>query len=111
MPGFNGRGPNNAGPMTGRGRGYCNPARAGYNPQLVYGRGFGFGYGRGPGYGRGFGRGYGRGYGVFAAGPAAGMNETLSDLKQQADFLQNSLNAVNQRIAALEPLSRTQEEA
>ncbi|MGD2066894.1 MAG: DUF5320 domain-containing protein, partial [Candidatus Bathyarchaeota archaeon] len=50
-----------AGPMTGRGAGYC----AGHyvpgfmNPTGGYGRGWG--RGRGRGYGRGWGRGFGRG--------------------------------------------------
>ena len=57
MPRGNRTGPDGAGPMTGRGAGYC----AGYsvpgyvNPVGGYGRGFG--RGRGRGWGRGFGRG------------------------------------------------------
>ncbi len=57
MPRGDRTGPNGAGPMTGRGAGYC----AGYsvpgyvNPVGGYGRGWGRGRGRGGG--RGFGRG------------------------------------------------------
>ena len=57
MPKGDKTGPSGAGPMTGRGAGYC----AGYlvpgyvNPVGGYGRRFG--RGRGRGWGRGFGRG------------------------------------------------------
>ena len=82
MPGMNGTGPAGRGPMTGGGRGWCNP----YSP--IYGGGYA-GYGRMPmgyapaGYGGypatpmgvpaqaafGYG-GYGRGYGMgFARVP------------------------------------------
>ena len=62
MPRGDRTGPWGAGPMTGRGAGYC----AGYsvpgytNPVGGYGRGWG--RGRGRGFGRGWGRGYGRGW-------------------------------------------------
>ncbi|NQT56445.1 MAG: DUF5320 domain-containing protein, partial [Desulfobacteraceae bacterium] len=32
MPGFDGAGPSGMGPMTGGGRGYCNPSQTGYGP-------------------------------------------------------------------------------
>ena len=32
MPGFSGTGPMGAGPMTGAGQGFCNPAYASYWP-------------------------------------------------------------------------------
>jgi hypothetical protein len=96
MPGFNGSGPMGAGPMTGGGRGYCNPAYAGNESPM--------GYGRGMAYGRGFrggsapGRGGMRGYGrdaqyspVYAQGPL----DELNALKQQVD-------AINRRIKELE---------
>jgi alpha-D-ribose 1-methylphosphonate 5-triphosphate synthase subunit PhnI len=57
MPGFNGRGPMGAGPMTGGGRGFCTGSNV--RTQPLYDRqGFdgGYGYGRGRGYGRGFRR-------------------------------------------------------
>jgi hypothetical protein len=92
MPGFDGTGPRGMGPMTGGGRGFCNPYYAGartpfmgaypygrpsayappygasfYNPYgaspyVPYG-GFGFGRGFGGGRGFGFGRGFGGGRG------------------------------------------------
>jgi hypothetical protein len=83
MPGFDGTGPAGRGPMTGGGRGWCNPYNAGYTgyqpygppyaapvgPAYAYGPGrprwglgWGFG-GRGRGFGRGRGWGAGRGIG------------------------------------------------
>jgi hypothetical protein len=53
MPGFDGTGPRGMGPMTGGGRGLCNP----------YGPGYGMGFGYRPGLGRSAGRGRGVGFG------------------------------------------------
>jgi hypothetical protein len=53
MPGFNGTGPRGMGPMTGGGRGFCNP----------YGFAYGMGFGYRPGFGRPMGRGRGGGFG------------------------------------------------
>ena len=65
MPRGNRTGPDGAGPMTGRGTGYC----AGYlvpgYVNSVGGYGRGFGRGRGRGFGRGWGRGFGRGRFVY----------------------------------------------
>ena len=87
MPGFNGTGPAGMGPMTGGGRGYCNPSQIAYGPAPAsapgywgagYGRGFGPGFGRGRGFRGGFGpgfgvgRGYGRGFGRRGAYPVLG---------------------------------------
>ena len=124
MPGLNGTGPNGMGPMTGWGRGVCNPARipsdqapAGYSG---YGRGYGrgFGYGRGPGFGRGgrYWRGAGwRAVDVPAAGwygPADGPAEggrypmrpedEIGMLRDQAETVKNELDRINKRIEALE---------
>lgn len=68
MPGFDGTGPRGLGPLTGGGRGFCQPTPvqsvptqgtvpAYRNISGVGGRGFG----RGRGGGRGMGRGRGRG--------------------------------------------------
>lgn len=63
MPGFNGRGPMGAGPMTGGARGFCNPAGAGqprpFGRGMGLGRGFRGGYGSSMGMRRSFGRGFG----------------------------------------------------
>lgn len=110
MSGGDRTGPAGRGPMTGRGAGVC----AGYampgtmNP----GRGRGFG---GSGCGRG-GRGWrhrfyaagvpgwaGSGLGIGAADQATVPVESEIDaLKQKAEFLQNSLTQINQRIQDIE---------
>jgi hypothetical protein len=63
MPRGDRTGPWGAGPMTGRGAGYCaSYSVPGYaNPVGGYGRGWG------RGRGRGFGRGWGRGRMVYSA--------------------------------------------
>ncbi len=121
MPGFDGTGPMGAGPMTGGRRGFCNPATVGYATAYGgygYGRGLGLrrgfrggyspgrGWGFGPGWGRGFSRGYG--WGPPAFGPAnapvypLGAADELDALRDQADYMRNSLEAINRRIEALE---------
>ena len=120
MPGGNGTGPAGMGPMTGRGAGFCaGYAVPGYaNPVGGRGYGMGFGGGRGMGRGRGFGRGFGLGrvgYGAPAwagvadpypanasFGPTVTAEQELEGLKQQAEFLQNSLSQISERINQLE---------
>ena len=114
MPGGDGTGPIGVGPMTGRAAGFCaGYAMPGYmNP--AGGRGY---FGRGRGFwGRGGGRGWrnqfyatgvggGAGVGAGYRGPtAAGITgeQELQGLKQQAEFLQNSLNQINERVEQLE---------
>jgi hypothetical protein len=84
MPGFNGTGPAGMGPMTGWGRGYCNPTQSAYGTANPWGTGYlrngyaqdfsripssapGRGFRRvlrsGLGRGRGIGRGPGRRWG------------------------------------------------
>jgi hypothetical protein len=127
MPGGDGTGPAGFGPMTGRAAGFCAgyPVPGYMNP--VGGRGF-FGRGRGGGWGRrnwyyatglpgwaraGYGwpawGGYAGGaYGgypaAFAGGfPAAPTSEQEQQtLKQQAEYLQQSLDDINKRIEELE---------
>jgi hypothetical protein len=101
------------GPMTGRAAGFCaGYPIAGYaNP--VGGRGLG-GWGRGLGrrFGRGFGWG-GAGYGWPARGsypigypadfgPAPNPEQEQAALRQQSQYLQESLDAINKRIEDLE---------
>ena len=116
MPGGDRTGPMGAGPMTGRGAGFC----AGYNvpgfANPVGGRGLGFGRGRG-GFGRGFGRGWGRGagwgagggygwsgygYGQYAQPAAPTKEQEVEGLRNEAQFLKDSLEQINQRLAELE---------
>lgn len=123
MPRGDGTGPAGMGPMTGRAAGFC----AGYsvpgyaNP--VGGRGYG-GWGRGRGFrGGGWGRrnwyyatgapGWARAAqglpawgdpGAYAPGAPAPVSaeQERADLKQQAQYLQESLDTVNKRISELE---------
>jgi len=121
MPFGNGTGPFGAGPMTGRGAGFC----AGYsvpgymNPYP--GRGFGGrGFGRGGG-GRGFRNrfwatgltGWQRAYSGprYAPGPggypgyepgAYSKQDHMNDLKAQADHLEGLLEDIKKEIASLE---------
>ena len=111
MPGFDRTGPMGAGPMTGGARGRCNPATAA--TVTAYAGGYGYSRGRGLrrgfrggcGPGRGRGRGVGRGYGGYpaATGPAYSMDATgeMDMLKADADYMQNSLDAIKKRIEEL----------
>ena len=119
MPRGDGTGPMGMGPMTGRAAGYC----AGYavpgsmNPTL--GRGLGMAWGRGGGGGMGMAwrRGRGRGSGLgpgggwgFAPGPLPApyappepaADQQLAALRDQADWLKQQMDAVNERIQALQ---------
>jgi hypothetical protein len=114
MPGGDRTGPAGAGPMTGRGLGYCSGNTA---PGYAYGRGgFGGGYGggfrRAPGTGgRGRGRmnmfyatglpGYARyGYGVAPAAVTAADEAEV--LRNQAAVLEQELQLVKERLGVLE---------
>jgi hypothetical protein len=113
MPGFDRTGPMGAGPMTGGGRGRCNSVNAGYYPQSA--RGYGF---RGPGLRRGrrggfgwteFGWGLGRGFGRYpsAVAPTYPLNpaDDINMLKSEAEYLKNSLDAINRRLDELDKKS------
>jgi hypothetical protein len=96
-----------AGPMTGGRRGLCNAATARDARAFIGGYGgggFGFrgGFGRGRGWRRGFGRGYG--WVPAVAGPVAAVDSAaeIVALRNEADFLKDSLDAVNRRIDELE---------
>ena len=93
--------------MTGRGAGYC----AGY-ANAAPGRGYGMGWGGG--WGRGWRRGYVAtglpGWARFGwnapwgAGPVAPPTpeQEAADLRAQAEWLQDQLDAIAQRIEELE---------
>ncbi len=106
MPGGNGTGPAGMGPMTGRGGGFCVGYAVPEYADPVGGRGMGMGRGQGRGMSRG--RGFGRGFGWSgAAGPYPvpqnlTADQGLEGLKQQAEFMQNSLSQINDRIEQLE---------
>ncbi len=127
MPRGDGTGPAGMGPMTGRAAGFCAgyPVPGFMNP--VGGRGYG-GWGRGFrgggfGRGRGFGRGFGwarTGYGYPAwgaanypyapypapAAPTVAPEQELAGLKQQAEYFQNALDEIKERMAELEQESK-----
>ena len=115
MPRGDRGGPGGAGPMTGRGLGYCaGHAAPGYVAS-------GYGQGRGGG-GRGGGRGFrhryyatgvpgwGRAGYVPAYGPPAGYappvapapRDEAAALKAQAEYLADALEETRSRLAALE---------
>ncbi len=102
MPGFDGTGPMGAGPMTGGGRGYCNP-RSGIYGRPGFGGGYGLGYRRGPGW-----RSVHPASNAWYRGPFRGayyqMNpdEEVNMLKEEAEAIKNELDAINKRIKELE---------
>ena len=119
MPGGDRTGPNGAGPMTGRAAGFCaDYPEPGYL-NSIGGRGFGS---RGRGFwGRGGGRGWRNrfyatglpGWAIagqpasadvsYAPGmPTVRPEQELADLKQQAEYCENTLDRINKRIEQLE---------
>lgn len=116
MPKGNRRGPENAGPMTGRAAGYC----AGFNTpgfrNTVPGQGFWsrFGRGRGAGGGGGCGRGWRNMF--FATGQPGWMrfggnaaplpnDDPESEkqfLKNQVDQIQHELDSINKRLMEID---------
>ena len=105
MPGFDGTGPGGSGPMTGGGRGYCSNEGS-YNfsrPSLR--RGVSFGYGRGRGYRHIYwetglprwGRGDPSMWGPYSR-PVVSKKSEIALLKGEAEALNESLNAIQERI-------------
>ncbi len=95
MPGFNGMGPNNDGPGTGRGLGTCGGGNDSNN--MIYGRGRG-----GAGCGRGMGKRNWRGSsGNFS--PSGDLNisnnNTPESLKSQKDFLTLRLQEIEKKLS------------
>ncbi len=136
MPGLDGTGPRGMGPMTGGGRGFCNPNSPvntgmpyrpwGYGARVSYGAGWappvgyggwgafyprpymGFGFGPGWSGGMGFGRGMGPGFApnVMQPDPRA----ELEFLEGQAEALDQQLAAVRARITDLRQATSDQSE-
>ena len=113
MPRFNQTGPQGMGPMTGWGRGVCTTSRPAYGRGVSGKAGFGRRLGLGRGFRAGFGwdmRGY-RGrrpfYEHVAAAPANVETDysEIEALKAQAGAMQESLDALNNRIAEMESSS------
>jgi hypothetical protein len=109
MPRGNQTGPRGMGPMTGHRGGYCVGYNApGYmNPGPGYGFGAGWGGGRGRGwrwrdwfYDPGVPRGVPYHYSPPWPAPPTKEQETQS-LKQQAEWLKEQLDVINQRLEEL----------
>jgi hypothetical protein len=86
MPGRDGTGPIGAGPMTGRGLGFCTGADA-----ARYGTGRGLGLGLGLACRRGFGRWFSRDLAIDEAIP-----------KTQKELLQNQKAILEKRLEAID---------
>ena len=115
MPGFDRTGPRGMGPMTGGGRGLCNPR--GIRPEYL---GYGFGFrGASPAWpyiGRGRGGlprcwypGMWGGAVPHAAGavpywPTPNREEELGLLKNQADVMKRDMEEIESRIRELEKI-------
>ena len=97
MPGFNRRGPEGMGPMTGGGRGLCNPANRSF-----FNRGGSFKSGTGRVRGLGFGRqrpGMRRRAGFGYAGSAYYDRDREKDiLRNEEAMLNDELEAIKQRL-------------
>lgn len=104
MPGGDRTGPSGMGPMTGRGAGFYTGNNVPGFMNLAFNRGMGFGLGRGRG--RGFGRGWGYGWAnpgyPNATLPVNLQADELSALKNQAKYLNETLQAISSRINDLE---------
>ena len=109
MPGLDGSGPGGGGPMTGGGRGLCNPTASEYGARFAggYGRGVRRGYGFRGGYGNGIGTRRGFAWNAPAYGPSVPVDKTseVNMLKAEADYMKNTLDQINQRVAELEKTS------
>ncbi|MGD8765748.1 MAG: DUF5320 domain-containing protein [Desulfobacteraceae bacterium] len=109
MPGFDGSGPAGGGPMTGWGRGLCNPEGSYGFVRPWFGRTVGFGYGRGRGYRHMYwetgsprwARGR-TGWGGPYLGPSYSWEDEISMLKEEAEMLKEDLKAIEERMLDLE---------
>jgi len=90
MPGFDGTGPNGMGPMTGGGRGYCNPRGAGVSL-----RSYTF-----PRWAPGTYSRYGA-YGYRPFAPRMSREQELEFLKGQAEVLRNELKELETEIGKI----------
>jgi len=88
MPGFDGTGPNGMGPMTGGGRGFCNP-RGGSMRQYAFPRRATYTY---PRYGA---------YGFRPFTPQISREQELELLKSEAQALKDELKELETEIGKL----------
>ena len=100
MPGGDRTGPMGAGPMTGRGAGYC----AGYGMPGYTHRGFGRGMGGGRGFGRGWGRGMGTRFHAWWQNTPVSQPDPIHErqmLEQEAAYLKNQVEQIQNRLNEL----------
>lgn len=90
MPGFNGTGPNGMGPMTGGGRGFCNP-QGSYPRQYAFAGRSAY---AGPRYGA---------YGFQPFVPRMTREQELEFLKGQAEALREELETLETEIKQFSP--------
>ena len=106
MSGYNGSGPMGAGPMTGRGRGFCNIANAGYRRQSAditgFDRGMGFRRGAGDGSGLGMRRGFGWGIEQNQPGYTGRPVNELNELKAEVESAKSVLETISRKITEIE---------
>lgn len=103
MPGFNQKGPDGAGAMTGRQRGMCRRTENQSFGRDGSGRGRGMGMRRGSGQGRGLGQGRRFDSGAESTQtPEIDVSEELRVLKEQYLIGQKMISTLEQKIAALE---------
>ena len=88
MPGFDGTGPNGMGPMTGGGRGLCNP-RGDSPRQYTFPRQVNYAF---PRYGR---------YGFSPLAPRVTRGQEIEFLKGQAEALRDELKELETEIGKL----------
>ncbi len=100
MPGFNQRGPENQGPMTGGRRGVCTGAM---NSGQDFGSGMGYGRGNGRRCGaRGFkGQGMGAGMNWQAEPQPVEAGPAKQTLQERADLLKAELDAIQKELKNL----------
>ena len=108
MPGFNQKGPDGAGAMTGRQGGMCRRTES---QSVGSDRGAGSGRGKGMGMRRGSGQGQGQGLGQERRVDSNGQqpqgteidsSEELQNLKEQYQAAQKALSVIEEKIAALD---------
>lgn len=111
MPGGDRTGPMGAGPMTGRGFGFCNGfGNPGYMVPArrfrMGGRWGGFGRGRQGrfyGWGMSFGaKGYGPSYGSYGPAQQPSREEEIEMLQSEAKDIKDTLQQINLRIEQLQ---------
>jgi len=83
MPGMDGTGPRGLGPMTGGGRGWCNPYFAGAGSSYAF-----------------------RGQWMPPYAPPTSPEQELNFLKSQAQMLGQQLDQINARVEELEKIEQ-----